>query len=113
MTLRFDLRINQGETFVLDIPVYDENGDPANLTGNTVRGQIRSHAAAPTVLYAWTTTALNLAFGGSGVVLSVPAADSSAWTFRTGAYDIELQDTAGNVTRLVEGHVVVQPEITR
>jgi hypothetical protein len=93
--------------------VFLPNGDDADLSGSTARGQIRSHAAAPTVLYEWSATALNLAFDGNEVVLSVPAADSSAWSWRTGAYDVELEDTDGNITRLVEGHVVVHPEITR
>jgi uncharacterized protein YfaP (DUF2135 family) len=113
MTLRFDLRINQGETFQVAIPVYQPNGDDADLTGSTARGQIRSYAAAPVALYEWSATASNLAFDGNEVALRVPAEDSSAWTFRTGAYDVELEDPDGNVTRLVEGHVVIQPEITR
>jgi hypothetical protein len=101
MTLRFDLRINQGETFQVAVPVFLPNGDEADLSGSTARGQIRSHAAAPTALY------------GNEVVLSVPAADSSAWAWRTGAYDVEITDTAGNITRLVEGYVVVHPDVTR
>lgn len=116
MTLRFDLRINQGETFQVAIPVLKANGDPADsadLAGATVRGQIRSYAAAPSVLYEWSAAALNLAFDGNDAIITVSAADSSAWSFRTAAYDVEFTDAGGNITRLVEGHVVIYPEITR
>lgn len=113
MTLRFDLRINQGETFRVAIPVLNENGGVADLTGMTARAQVRSYAAAPTVLHEWTTTNAGLAFDVDEVVLTVPAATSSAWSWRTAAWDLELVDTDGNVTRLVEGHVVVHPEVTR
>lgn len=112
MTLRYDLRINQGETFRVSIPVLDADGDPVPLTGLTARGQIRSYAASPTALYEWSTAELNVAFDDSDVVLTVPAADSAAWTFRTAQWDLELDDD-GVVTRLVEGHVIVYPEITR
>lgn len=113
MALRFDLRINQGETFRLSIPVLDDDGNPVTLSGMAARGQVRSYAASPTVLYEWSTTAGNLALSGSNVVITVPAAASSSWTWRTASYDVELTDGSGNVTRLVEGHVVVQPEVTR
>lgn len=109
MTLQYHLRINQGETFRVAIPV----NAPVSLSGMTAVGQIRTHAADPTVLYEWVVGANNLAFDGNDVVLTVSAATSSLWTWRTARYDVELTDTDGNVTRLVEGHVIVHPEITR
>jgi len=113
VTLQYHLRINQGETFQVAIPVLDANGADVSLSGMTARGQIRTHAADPTVLYEWSAGANNLAFSGNDVVITVPAATSSLWTWRTAAYDVELTDGSGNVTRLVEGHVIVHPEITR
>lgn len=113
MTLRFDLRINQGETFELAVPVLDDDGAPVSLAGFTARGQIRSHAASPTVLYEWSTANGNVNFDVNAVVLTVSAATSSLWTFRTGRWDLELVATDGTVTRLVEGHVIAHPEVTR
>lgn len=114
MALRFDLRVNQGESFRVTIPVLDENNDPVAVTGMTVRGQIRAWDSAPTALYEWSPTAGNLAVSGSNVFLTVPAAESSAWTFRSGVYDVEIVDPGTSATsRLVEGLVVVYPEITR
>jgi hypothetical protein len=113
VTLRFDLRINQGETFQFAIPVLDDDGNPVSLSGFTARGQIRSHAASPTALYEWSATNTNVAFDGNDVVLTVPAASSSLWAFRSGRWDLELVAPDGSVTRLVEGFVIVHPEVTR
>ena len=113
MTLRFDLRINQGETFEIAIPVLDANDNPVSLAGTTVKGQIRSHAASPTVLHEWSAANFNVAFDGNDVVLSVPATASSAWSFRTGRWSVELTDGSGVTTRLVDGMVIVHPEVVR
>lgn len=115
MTLRYDLRLNQGETFRVSIPVLDAdgNGNPALLTGTTAKAQIRSHAASPTVLYEWSAANDNLSYDVNNVVLTVPAAASTLWNFRTGQWSLELADDSGFVTRLVDGMVIVHPEVTR
>jgi len=114
MTLHYDLRINQGESLRLAIPVLDDNGSGVTVTGMTARAQIRSWDSSDTVLHEWSTTAGNLSLAGSQVILTVDPATSSAWTFRTGAWDLELVNPAlSTTTRLVEGLVVVEPEITR
>ena len=113
MTLRYHLRINQGETFQIAIPVLDEDGAPVSLTGMSARGQIRAHPAATTVLHEWTLVNSGLVLDGNDVILSVPAATSAAWTFALGHYDVELVDGSGAVTRLIEGYVIVNPDITR
>ena len=113
MSLRFHLRVNQGETFQLAIPVLDADGDPVTLSGMTAKGQVRAFAASTTVLYEWSTAHNNLSFDGNDVVITIPAAASSAWTWRTGLWGLELVDTGGVVTRLVDGQVIVHPEIVR
>lgn len=113
MTLRYDLRINQGETFQLAIPVLDDNGDAVSLSGMTARGQIRTYASSPTVLYEWSTANSNIAFNSNNVVITVPAATSSLWGFRTAQWDLELVDGTGITTRLTEGAVIIHPEVTR
>lgn len=115
MTLRYDLRLNQGETFRVSIPVLDADGDgdPALLTGTTARGQIRTHAASPTVLYEWSAANGNLAYDVNNVVLTIPAAASALWNFRTAQWALEISDDTGATTRLVDGLVIVHPEVVR
>lgn len=113
MTLRYDLRLNQGETFQLAVPVLDDNGDPVSLSGMSAQGQIRAHAAATVVLHEWTTTNGGIALDANDVVVKLSAAETSAWTFRTGRWSLELADSDGVITRLVDGLVIVQPEVVR
>ncbi len=113
MTLRYDLRINQGETFRLAIPVLDDDGSAASLSGMTAEGQIRTYAGSPTVLYEWSEENFNVAFDGNDVVLTIPATASSLWGFRTGQWALEMSDEDGVVTRLIEGQVIVHPDVVR
>jgi hypothetical protein len=113
VTLRYDLRINQGETFQLSIPVFDSEGDPMPVSGMIARAQVRAYANAPAVLHNWSLTDDNIALVDNNVILKVPAAVSAAWTWRTGRWDVELVDGAGAVTRLAEGFVIVHPEVSR
>jgi hypothetical protein len=113
MTLEYPLRINQGETFQVAVPVLDEQGNPASVSGMTARGQIRAHPTSLAVLYEWSQAAGNLAFDGNDVVLTVPAATSAAWTWQLARYSLELTASDGDITRLVEGFVILSPEVTR
>ena len=113
MPLRYDLRINQGETFQLSVPVLDDLGEPVSLSGMVARGQVRSYANSTTVLHEWSAAQSNLAFSANEVVIVIPASTSAAWSWRTGVWDLELDDGSGAVTRLVEGIVVIHPEVTR
>ena len=108
MALDYDLVVNQGETYERLIPVKDGNGQPANVDGWQVAGQIRATHDSDEVLHTLSLTAT-----GTNVRLVIPAATSSTWMFRLAKYDVELVAPNTTVTRLIEGSVVVKPEITR
>lgn len=113
MALNYDLRINQGETWQLVIPVYLPIG--GSLLGATVRGQVRSTSTAATALHTWDVTEGNVDIDGEAatITLHVPAAVSTDWSWLSGFWDLEMTDIFGTTTRLVEGVVWVSPEITR
>ena len=110
--LHYTVKLNQGETSSLIFPILDEFGAPVTVTGWTAKAQVRSAPGNPTVLYEWSATAGNITVTGTTVTLRVPAADSSAWTWTTADYDLKLTDLNGNVYRIAEGQVVVDPAIT-
>lgn len=110
--LRYDLRIRQGATWSVTVPVLAADGTAVNPTGYTAKAQVRDGYAAATALYEWSATAGNLTLGAEGITLSVPPATSAAWTWRLGRWDLELTAPSGTVTPLVEGSVIVDPEIT-
>lgn len=105
--LRYDLIVDQGTDYERSIPILGLD-DGADLVGWTTSGQIRNSYASVSVLHT-----LDLTLVGTSVVLRIPAAVSSAWGWRLARYDLEVEAPDGKVTRLVEGSVVVRPEITR
>lgn len=112
-----NLVIKQGTDPVIRIPnVRDANGVPITVwTGFTVKGQIRERPASSTVLHEWTSQGAspNASFSGSDIVLSLPHAASTAFTWTRASYDVELTDPSGMVARIAEGEVIIDREVTR
>ena len=114
MTLRYNLQINQGETWRLAIPVLDADGELVNLSGSVVRGQIRASLPSSGVaLHTWAEAESNVDIALGEIVLHVPAAVSEDWSWTVGMWDLEVTDLAGSTTRLIEGIVRVRPEVTK
>jgi hypothetical protein len=115
--LRKDLWINQGETWRDTVPVPASNsiGEPLDLAGATVRGQVRTSAASGSAVHTWAVVEDNLELDAATrtVVLHVPANVSTDWTWTAGRWDLEVVDGAGITTRIAGGIALVTPEITR
>lgn len=88
---------------------------PVDLSNYTARMQMRSSAGSDVVLLELTTENGGLTLGGTDGTVSrmIAATATAALAFRTAVYDLELVDGAGNVTRLAEGAVCVDREVTR
>ena len=122
---RYDITVEQGATFDLPLRYKTPAGAAVNLTGYTARMQVReAPATAVFVEFNSTLTANGFIFltgpaqdredGANGNVrIYLTAANSAAMPRFAGRYDLELRDTAGYVTRLIEGQFRVEPEITR
>jgi hypothetical protein len=111
-----NLVIKQGTDPVITVPnVRDAAGVLiTNWAGFSVLAQIRERVESSTVLHEWTSQggSANATFSGSDVVLALPNATSSAWTWHEARYDVELTGPAGKA-RIAEGHVIVSREVTR
>ena len=114
-TQKEKLKIPQGETYRHTFHYRDSvTGAIIDLTGYTARMQIRASVESATKLYDSTTLGDITVSGSFGdVLLEIPAAVTTAWTFRNAVYDLEIIDGSGKVTRLVQGTVIVSPEVTR
>jgi hypothetical protein len=113
---RYDMTIFQGATFnrVFTWRV----GSPAtnvNLTGFAARMQLRAKAESATVVLEATTANGRITLGGAAgtVTVSLPAELTETLPANQYAYDIELIAGNGEVTRLLEGFVTVDAEVTR
>ena len=110
-----DITVYQGQTFVQPLVWKDNAQTPINLTGFTARLQIRRNVRSPDVLHSMTTENGGITLGDlfGTIELTIPAATSSLFAFRSAVYDLELIAPGGAVTRLMEGEVTVSPEVTR
>lgn len=104
-----NLYIDQGTTFSLAIVVSDQNGDAKDLTDYTVRGQIRkSYYSSTSISF---TAVKSLPLNGE-ITISLTATQSSALKAGRYVYDIEIESVEETL-RVLEGIVVVNPEVTR
>jgi hypothetical protein len=110
MAYRYDLKIDQGATLVLEIECHNDLGQPMDLTGYTAQAQVRyRHSdAGPAAVFSAT---LNETPGL--VSLSLGAAQTAALAKPFGVWDCELTGPGGVVQRLAEGKVTISPEVTR
>lgn len=104
-----NLYIDQGTTFSLSIAVNDQNGDPKDLTDYTAASQMRKSY--------YTNTAINFTADvtlpeDGEVTISLTAEETSAIKAGRYVYDIEISNPDETV-RVLEGIVVVNPEVTK
>jgi len=102
--------IDQGTTFTLSITVSDFTDTPINLTGYTLRSQMRKSYNSNTYT-AFTVTSDEPTEGE--INLSLTATQTSALRYGRYVYDVEIVSSTGEVTRVLEGIVTVNPEVTK
>lgn len=117
-----DLTIEQGSDWPgLAFPIFDAEGVPYDLTGCTARGQIRRVRDSTPALFSWDTSPAAgeglITLANSLLTIRVLGAESSAWDWNTGRYDIFLTNPAAPVGqrtfRIADGAVYLDLEVTR
>lgn len=112
----YDITIEQGSVFELNLVYKDNAGTPINLTGYSARMQVRQKYSSTTPVLSLVSPT-NITLGGALGTIAVKAAATATADLgiKTGVYDLELvpPSGAGDAFRLVEGSVVVTPEVTR
>ena len=108
MATKLNLFIDQGTDFTTTIEVADEEGVPIDLSNYTGRAQMRKH---------YTSTAYNSfnVTGNSNGVITVSMNSATTANIAGGRYvwDLELATPGNIVSRIVEGIVTINPEVTR
>ena len=104
-----NIYIDQGTTFSLSLIVSDQFGDPKDLTDYAAAAQMRKSY--------YTNTAIDFTADVSmpqegEVTISLTAEETSAIKAGRYVYDIEINSTEETV-RVLEGIVVVNPEVTK
>lgn len=112
----YDITIEQGATFLMNVLWKDSAAVPIDLTNYTARMQVRYKYNSADALLDMSTTDGSIVLGGVAGTIAVTgaAADTAAIDVKTGVYDLEMTDTVtGIVTRLLEGCATITPEVTR
>ena len=102
--------IDAGANYSKIITVSENSGGPLNLTGYTVKSQIRKSYTSTTA-YTFTSSVLDAVTGK--LRLQLTAEQTGAIPPGRYLYDVEITSSSGNRSRVVEGIVTVTPEITQ
>jgi len=108
MAAKVNIVIDQGTTFNTSYTIHNESDLPIDFTTYTANSQMRKSYSSSSA-YTFETS-----LSSSGVItLSMNAATTNSITAGRYVYDLEVQDTNGVRSRLVEGIVTVTPQVTR
>ena len=107
-----NFRMNQGASWAKVITIKDETGlTPIDLTGALIRGQMRASYASAAIVASFVGTVIDATNGICGI--SLTAATTAAIPAATYYYDVEWVTATGIVTRILEGKIIVRPEVTK
>ena len=107
MAVKANITIDQGTDFATSLDVTDDNGDPTDLTGFTGVAQVRKHYTSSN------SVSFTVSVATGQVTLSMNAVTSANLAAGRYVYDCELTDGTGTVSRLLEGIVTINPQVTR
>ena len=106
----YNFIVEQGATFTRQLTVK-ENNSVMDLTGYSVASLMRSTHDSSTVVGTFTCTVSNAS--GGLITMNMTASVTGAIEEGIYVYDLEIISGAGIVTRLLQGEVTVNPEVTR
>lgn len=105
-----NLYVDAGATYSNIVTVTASNGQPLNLTGYTVASQMRKSYQSSTA-YVFTASVYDANNGK--IRLQLTDVQSAAIPAGRWLYDVEITSPSGTKTRVVEGIITVNPQITQ
>ncbi len=113
---QYDITIYQGATYSQQFTWKDQAGTPMNLTGYIARMMARVSVDAATPFINLTTENNGIELGGAAGTIHIMMSDvqTAALTPQHGIYDLELENSAAKIViRLLQGTLIISPEVTR
>lgn len=111
---KYDIELDQGATFVLQLVYKDGSGATIDLTGYSAHMQIREEVGGK--VYATANTSGNrIVLGADGsIVVTIPHSETSKIDIERGIYDLFLAEPFGApVLKILYGDVAVNPSVSR
>lgn len=85
----------------------------SDLTGYTVRSQLRASVESDVVLHEWSTVDESVTVEPGMLLLHCPAEVTSAWKFNLAVMDVEVVSPTNQTTRVASLRVRLSREVTR
>lgn len=109
-----NLTFPQGATWKLSMTYTNSAGSPIDLTNYTARMQARATFETATSVLSLTNGAGIILGGTAGSINLLVAATATALIEADQyVYDLEIASASNEVTRVVQGTLIVTPEVTR
>lgn len=105
-------KMEQGATFIRTLTLTDDLGTPINLSGYTARMQIRPFVTSSSVILD-VTPYIDISPVAGVLTINVPATVTSTLYTLDSVYDLEIESSTNIVTRLLEGSVKLDLNVTR
>ena len=105
-----DQFLEQGTSFNSSMTLTDAYGNPYNLTGCTISSQAKKSYYSSNVFINFVTTIANPLTGQITLSLS-PSATANVPAGKL-VYDVTMSDGQGNISRVLEGQIIVSPGVT-
>lgn len=112
MSNRLDLEIKQGQDESFLLTIKDENGAPQDLTGFTFKGEARDQYQGK-LFFAFSFDVKDQVTDTGKVEMLLPRAVTSKLKIAGKTllvYDVEM--TSSSTTRILEGKINLNPEVT-
>ena len=111
MAVYSNIVIDQGADYSASIDVTDSDGDTIDLTGYTAAGQIRKTYSSSTAV----NFTVSIASPASAGTLNIGLSNTQTNAMKAGryVYDVEITNSGGVKTRVLEGQVEITPGVTQ
>jgi hypothetical protein len=118
MAVVYNVEINQGADWFLNVNYDNPNGTPVNITNYTAALQLRSLPSSPTAVLTLTTANGGIAITGATGLVAIHATNTQTGNIDEGiyVYDLEITSPATPtpvITRLIQGQAFVSAQVTR
>lgn len=118
MAVVYNVEIDQGADWFLNVTYDNPDGTPVNITSYTAALQLRSLPSSPTAVLTLTTENGGIAITGPSGLVAIHATNDQTREIDEGVYyyDLEIDSPATPdvvVTRLIQGQAIVSAEVTR
>ena len=110
MAIIANLFIDQGTDFSVTVDVTDTDGSVLNLDGYSASAQIRKTYTSSSVSATFGTS---ISANAGQVTLTLSDTVTAGLSAGRYVYDLNIESSGGQVTRVVEGQAIVTPGVTR